>query len=143
MRIPLVSFAVVLALVLPVPVCADDPVDGPMSPQTLAKRQRGFDPPALILDTRTPEEYAAGHVPGARLLPHDQVETAITSLQAFRDAEIVLYCRSGRRSALAEAVLREHGFSRLSQLQGSWRAWEAQGLPVARLDTGSMHGGEE
>ena len=86
----------------------------------------------LVLDVRTPEEFAAGHVPGAVLIPHDQLATRIGELGAPR--EVVVYCRSGRRSGLAEAVLEQRGF-RVSQLEGSWLAWEAQGLPI---ETGTV-----
>jgi phage shock protein E len=98
--------------------------------QALAQRQASGDAPALILDTRTPEEFAAGRVPGARLVPHDAVAAALDELAPYRHQEIVLYCRSGRRSRLAEAELRAHGFTRLTQLDGSWLAWEAASLPV-------------
>lgn len=98
--------------------------------QTLAARQQANEPPALILDTRTPEEFAAGRVPGATLVPHDAIDAALAELTPYRDREIVLYCRSGRRSQLAEDALRQHGFTHLTQLEGSWLAWEAAGLPV-------------
>ena len=98
--------------------------------QALAQRQADGREPALILDTRTHEEYAAGHVPGAKLVPHDAIADALDELAPYREQEIVLYCRSGRRSRLAEAALRAHDFTRLIQLDGSWLAWEAARLPV-------------
>ena len=83
-------------------------------------------PAPLILDVRTPEEFADGHVPGAVLIPHDQLEARIAELGAPR--EVVVYCRSGRRSALVEPILEKNGF-RVHQLAGSWQAWQAAGLP--------------
>ena len=83
-------------------------------------------PAPLILDVRTPEEFADGHVPGAVLIPHDQLEARIAELGAPR--EVVVYCRSGRRSALVEPILEKNGF-RVHQLEGSWQAWQAAGLP--------------
>lgn len=100
----------------------------PIRPADLAARLGTADAP-LVIDTRTPEEFGAGHVPGAVLVPHDAIETHLLRIAA--DREIVLYCRSGRRSALAEAALRDHGFTNLRQLEGSWLAWEAAGLPAA------------
>ena len=102
----------------------------PLSAQRLAERVQSGDAPALILDTRTPEEFAAGHVPGARLVPHDAIAAALEELAPYRKREIVLYCRSGRRSGLAETELRAHGFTNLTQLEGSWLAWQAAQLPV-------------
>ena len=81
----------------------------------------------LVLDVRTHDEFAAGHVPGAVLIPHDQLEARIAELGEPRD--VVVYCRSGRRSGLVQPLLEARGF-RVSQLEGSWNAWEAAGLPT-------------
>ena len=53
----------------------------------------------VILDVRTPEEYAAGHVPGAINIPHDQVRARLAEIDSAKDQPIVVYCRSGRRAA--------------------------------------------
>jgi phage shock protein E len=106
-----------------------------IAPQALAERIASGAAPELILDTRTREEYDAGHVPRARLVPHDGIVAALDNLKAFQHAEIVIYCRSGRRSALAEATLREHGFTNITQLDGSWLAWEAAKLPVEKTSS--------
>ncbi|HET9475194.1 MAG TPA: rhodanese-like domain-containing protein [Steroidobacteraceae bacterium] len=104
----------------------------PIAPAELAKRLDTKDPDLVILDVRTPEEFAAGHVPGARNVPHDQVASHLAELSASRDKQIVLYCRSGRRSALAADALRQAGFSRLLHLQGDYLAWEADRHPIER-----------
>ena len=109
--------------------------ESPLAPVDLARRLQQANPP-LVLDVRTPAEFADGHIPGAVLIPHDQLERQLAALEPARDREIVLYCRSGRRSLLAENVLREHGFTRLRQLDGSWRAWDAAGLPRAESADG-------
>lgn len=88
----------------------------------------------VILDVRTSAEFAAGHVPGARNVAHDQLAVHLDQLAALRDRQIVVYCRSGRRSALAEEVLRGAGFSRLLHLRGDYLAWEAANLPIERTD---------
>ncbi len=81
----------------------------------------------LILDVRTPEEYAKGHVPGAILIPHDQLAERLGELGNVQ--EVVVYCHSGRRAGLAERILTEAGFG-VSLLEGSWLAWQAAELPV-------------
>lgn len=88
------------------------------------------DPELVILDVRTPAEFAAGHVPGARNVPHDQVASKLEELAASRDKTVVLYCRSGRRSGMAAETLRSAGFGKLLQLEGDYPGWEAAGRPV-------------
>src|SRR5688572_23255611 len=88
------------------------------------------DPGTVVLDVRTPAEFAAGHVPGARNISHDQLATRLGELAGQRDGEIVVYCRSGRRTLLAEDVLRQAGFSKLRHLDGDYLAWEAERRPI-------------
>ncbi len=92
------------------------------------------DPSLLLLDVRSPEEYAAGHIPGARNLMQGELEGRLAELQVAKDAgqEIVLYCRSGRRAALALQTLRAAGFSKIAHLEGDFQGWEAKGHDVAR-----------
>jgi phage shock protein E len=70
-------------------------------------------PQPLILDVRTPEEYAAGHVAGTVHIPLDQLEQRWQELAEYRDQPIIVYCRTGRRSAVAIDLLATKGFSRL------------------------------
>ena len=58
---------------------------------------------ALLVDVRTPEEFAAGHVAGAINIPHLEVEARLVEFGADHEREIVVYCRSGNRSGLAGA----------------------------------------
>ncbi len=83
----------------------------------------------VYLDVRRPDEFAAGHVRGALLIPHDQLETRWTELQEYRDQRIVLYCRSGRRAGIADSLLRTKGFTRLENAGGLVDLQE-QGVPV-------------
>lgn len=101
-------------------------------PRQLAQRLSGTDAP-LVIDVRTREEFDAGHVPGALLIPHDQIAARLDEIPSNRD--IVLYCHSGRRSTLAERILAEHGRS-VSQLDGSWIGWQAAGLPAEKGGSG-------
>lgn len=98
-----------------------------ISPQELLSN-----PPAqvLILDARTPTEYAAGHVPGAMNVPHDQLADRLTELEGGSGRPVVVYCRSGKRAAIASSVLLEAGFSDVLHLGGHMQGWEAEGLPI-------------
>jgi rhodanese-related sulfurtransferase len=70
-------------------------------------------PQPLILDVRTLEEYAAGHVAGTVHIPLDQLEQRWQELAQYRNQPVIVYCRTGRRSAAAIDLLATKGFSRL------------------------------
>ena len=82
---------------------------------------------ALILDVRTTNEYAAGHVPSAVNVPHDQVTARLTELGDDLTRPVVVYCESGRRAGRAESVLLEAGFTDVRHLEGDMKAWRASG----------------
>ncbi len=71
---------------------------------------RGPEGAPLYVDVRTAEEFGAGHVEGALNIPHDQMQMRYRELEQYRNRHIIVYCRSGRRSEVALAVLREQGF---------------------------------
>src|SRR6188508_427138 len=76
---------------------------------------------ARLLDVRSPEEYAGGHLPGAVNIPVQELDRRMAEVGP-RDGEVILYCRSGSRSARATELLRRHGFSRVHNL-GPMTAW--------------------
>ncbi|MCC6207787.1 MAG: rhodanese-like domain-containing protein [Gammaproteobacteria bacterium] len=88
--------------------------------------------PPLVLDVRTPEEYAAGHVPGALNLPHDQAAARLEELRSYQGRTIVLYCKSGRRAGIAADALAQAGFGPLHHLAGDMPGWIAAGLPIEK-----------
>ncbi len=85
---------------------------------------------ALVVDVRTAEEFAAGHLEGAVNL--DQAGgSLLRDLSAIdRSAPVLLYCGSGVRSAKAKAVLLQAGFPKVYDLQGGIQAWQQDGKPV-------------
>jgi rhodanese-related sulfurtransferase len=85
----------------------------------------------VILDVRSPEEYAGGHIPGAINIPYDQIAAHLDSLDTFRGREIVVYCRSGRRAGIAEEALAEAGFAQVLDLEGHMQSWNAESYPLA------------
>lgn len=111
-----------------VPAVAADPI----SQAELLARMDKKDPDLVVLDVRTAAEFAAGHVPGARNVSHELLQSRIGELSGLRDKQVVLYCRSGRRTLLAEDVLRKAGFTRLAHLEGDYLAWESEHRPVER-----------
>jgi len=73
----------------------------------------------LLIDVRSPEEFATGHLEGAINLPHASIAQEIQGYVGdAKETKIVLYCRSGHRSGLAEQSLRELGFTRVRDIGG-------------------------
>lgn len=84
----------------------------------------------IILDVRTPEEFASGHLEGAELLDFSGGELAAAIPNLDPGAEYLVYCRSGNRSGQAIAAMEEAGFDRLTNLGSLEQAAKATGLPV-------------
>lgn len=84
---------------------------------------------AVALDVREPSETADGHVHGATLIPRGLLELRVEDQIPDRDAEIVVYCAAGIRSALAVRSLRELGYSRVASMSEGFLGWKAAGLP--------------
>ena len=96
------------------------PPDAEMPPDVLAERLNSPEPP-LVLDVRTPQEFALGHLPGARNLPIDRLASHLHTLP--RETDIVAVCRRGRRSAQAVLQMRNAGLTRAFRLRGGLQAW--------------------
>jgi phage shock protein E len=79
---------------------------------------------AKVVDVRTPEEFTAGHVPGAINIPHDQLPRRAAEIGPA-STPVVLYCRTGRRSGIAAEALQKAGFSKLYDLK-SVTAWPGE-----------------
>lgn len=70
--------------------------------------------PAVIIDVRTPQEFAAGHIDGAVNIPFDRIGQGIQSIKGLKkDSTILVYCRSGRRSGIAKTTLEQRGFKQI------------------------------
>lgn len=80
----------------------------------IIEEQSGY----LILDVRTPEEYAAGHIPNAVNLPNESIGSAEISQLPQKDQLILVYCRSGRRSKEAAAKLVALGYTNVVEFGG-------------------------
>lgn len=85
-----------------------------------------------VLDLRTPVEYAAGHLQGARLIDFNSPQFAQELGRLDREATYLIHCASGRRSTAALETFRRLGFKRIIHLDGGLRAWQAAGQPVVK-----------
>ncbi len=90
------------------------------------------DPPddLVILDVRTPEEFAEGHVDGAVLLDFYREDFAEQLAALDPDVSYVLYCRSGNRSGQTRTLMSDLGFTDVEDVEGGIVNWQSAGLPV-------------
>lgn len=72
----------------------------------------------IVLDVRTPEEFQTGHIAGALLIPDTEIVNKAPSLLTDKSAVILVYCRSGRRSALASEALIQLGYRNVYDFGG-------------------------
>lgn len=89
---------------------------GLVSRMDIAQIQSELAQDGLLIDVRTPEEYAEGHVKDALLIPHTQFFSA--DILAEKDASIYLYCKMGPRAEFAASVLKERGYTKVTNLGG-------------------------
>jgi rhodanese-related sulfurtransferase len=103
-----------------------------VSPRELHRRLAAGKP-AQLLDVRTPPEHASAHVPGARLLPLDELDAAAFCQQRGQDGTpVYVLCQSGSRAQRAIAKLEQAGARGCVLVEGGTQAWLDAGLPVNR-----------
>lgn len=85
-----------------------------------------------LVDVRTPEEFAQGHLAGAALVDFKSPAFADQIAKLPRDAKILIYCRSGHRSGLAIRQMQSMGFKDVRDIAGGINAWMSAGLPVGK-----------
>ncbi len=88
----------------------------------------------ILVDVREDNEWADGHLPGAIHLARGIIERDIEVTLPDLDAEIVLYCGGGFRSVLAADNLARMGYTHVVSMDGGYRGWVEQGLPVETGD---------
>ncbi|MCU0821867.1 MAG: rhodanese-like domain-containing protein [Spirochaetes bacterium] len=86
----------------------------------------------LILDVRTPNEFYEGHINGAILIPLQQLEDRMSELSAFKNKDILVYCRSGNRSTVASQIIKKHGFKKIYNLRSGMKGWIGEGYEYSR-----------
>jgi rhodanese-related sulfurtransferase len=91
--------------------------------------QKGF----VLIDVRSPEEHAAGFIPGTDLnIDFREIKTRHREIGVPLDEHVVVYCQSGRRSNIAAETLADLGYTHVYNVQGSLNAWVEAGYPVTR-----------
>ena len=102
---------------------ATERATAPMVAEELAS-----DAPPLLLDIRTPREWATKHIGGSVNVPLNHLQERIAEIP--RDRRIALHCAGGYRSSIAAGILQQYGITNLVELAGGLAAWEAAKLPV-------------
>ncbi len=87
---------------------------------------------AIVIDVSEPEEFAQGHVAGARNLPFGQVEEKIADLAKNKAVPVILTCPAGARANRAQSLLRKLGYEQAQALSGGTRAWREANLPIEK-----------
>jgi len=126
-----IRFSLLLALALCIGAAAraGETLAPSISPQELQARMAKGDAP-LVVDVRTPEEFRAGHIPGAINVPHDQVAARAAELSG--EHGVAMYCMKGPRARLGEQALERAGVEDVLHVEGGFSAWQAAGLPVEK-----------
>ena len=87
---------------------------------------------AVVVDVCEAEEFAAGHVNGAKNVPLSQLEEKLPTAVKNKQLPLVLLCATGARAVRAEAIAKKLGFEKAQALSGGMKAWREAGLPVEK-----------
>lgn len=87
---------------------------------------------ALVLDVREADEFAQGHLQGARNIPLSQLETRGKELDKFKDKPVLLVCQRGSRANQAAKLLKGQNFTTLNVLKGGMFAWLEAKMPISK-----------
>lgn len=82
----------------------------------------------FIMDVRQPDEWVAGHIPNATLIPLGELESRLSEVPT--DREVVIVCRSGNRSGQARDLLKNAGFTNVTSMAGGMNLWATSGYPM-------------
>jgi rhodanese-related sulfurtransferase len=99
-----------------------------ISPEDLKKALDTGEVKSLI-DVRTPPEYGQARIPGARSIPLESI-AAILDGVARQDDEVIVYCKTQNRSAMAAQALAKNGFKKVKVLSGGIMGWSQKGYPL-------------
>lgn len=94
--------------------------------QAIALHNKG----ALVLDVRSAEEFAQGHIVEARNIALEQLASSVDTLKKYREKPVIVCCEAGSRSAQAVKSLKAQGFTNVTSLQGGLAGWRQDNLPL-------------
>lgn len=145
-RRPAVTLSLALALVVApgIAACSSGSAAAPPAPSAPASQPNApvrvdvptwmgvaMSPGTVVIDVRTPEEFAAGHVQGSLNIPVESADFAQGIGELDPAATYAVYCRSGNRSAVATAEMATLGYAHVYDLEGGYADLDAAGMPTA------------
>lgn len=86
----------------------------------------------LILDVRSADEFATGHLPNAKNIPLPEINNRLKEIEKSKNAVVITVCATGVRSSNAVSVLNKAGFAQVFSLEGGTEAWKTQGMPIVK-----------
>lgn len=87
---------------------------------------------AVVIDVCDPEEFAAGHVKGARNVPLGELQERLPSIVKNKALPVIMLCGKGPRALRAEGIAKKLGYPRAQALAGGLKAWREANLPVEK-----------
>lgn len=130
---PYRTLVILVALVFAAAARADEPAKAQykdIDVETFDKMRSGKE--AVVLDVRTPEEYEAGHIPGAVLIDITEPDFAQRIAKLDKDKTYLVHCATGGRSARACKLMAKEQFDKLHNLLGGMKAWRQAGKEVVK-----------
>ncbi len=129
MRTFLFKLFVLMAVLVPAVAFAEIKNEGAAKVDELIKSGK-----YVVIDVRTPEEYAAGHINGAVNYDYysDDFEEKLEENLTDKSKPYIVYCRSGKRSLYSAQIMEELGYKDVTNLDGGFLAWENAGKPVVK-----------
>lgn len=125
----LISVALASGLMLFLPVMQGAATAGLSAQQAVQMINREK---AQVIDVCSAEEYAAGHLIGARHVPLDQLEQQLPGVAKNKSQPLILVCASGMRSKRAVVMAKKLGYEQAHSLTGGLKAWKEANLPVEK-----------
>jgi rhodanese-related sulfurtransferase len=123
--------ALAVAAVLALSACGGETAAFALTPAPDAGELLSEAPAGLVvLDIRTPDEFAGGHIAGARNLDFYEPDFAASLDELDKDLPYFVYCRTGNRSSTAIETMKDLGFTEVYELDGGIVSWAEAGLPI-------------
>ena len=124
----LITVALASGVALLVPVLNKGSGLSPQDVVQLMNREK-----ATVIDVCEPDEFAKGHVIGAKNVPLGQLEDKLAQLVKNKSMPVIMVCQVGARSARAAATARKLGYANVQSLAGGLKSWQAASMPVEKV----------